>query len=127
MGKAKWDAVWPNDSFVQQLLEYEQELGLGGKPGELEMKVTTKRSIGFYTNAAKSFFTGVDSKDGTKKEPVCVLHISGLGEAINAAVASALAVESQGLGVIKKVETSYPDIGDMPHGCPRILITVWHK
>jgi hypothetical protein len=26
--RTKWDATWPNDSFVQQLLEYEKELGL---------------------------------------------------------------------------------------------------
>ncbi|KAJ1425676.1 dual specificity phosphatase, partial [Ochromonadaceae sp. CCMP2298] len=24
--KPKWDAVWPNDKFVLQLIEYEQEL-----------------------------------------------------------------------------------------------------
>ena len=26
MMKAKWDAVWPADAFVHQLLEYEREL-----------------------------------------------------------------------------------------------------
>merc|ERR1711879_192386 len=26
--KMKWGAVWPNDSFVEQLLEYEKELGI---------------------------------------------------------------------------------------------------
>ena len=28
MVKPKWDAVWPNDSFVKQLLEYEASLAL---------------------------------------------------------------------------------------------------
>ena len=26
--KSKWDACWPADSFVMQLIEYENELGL---------------------------------------------------------------------------------------------------
>lgn len=26
--REKWDATWPNDTFVRQLLEYEQDLGL---------------------------------------------------------------------------------------------------
>lgn len=28
--KETWDATWPNDKFIGQLLEYEQELGIGG-------------------------------------------------------------------------------------------------
>eukprot|EP00927_Polykrikos_kofoidii_P001707 TRINITY_DN10666_c0_g1_i1.p1 TRINITY_DN10666_c0_g1~~TRINITY_DN10666_c0_g1_i1.p1 ORF type:complete len:216 (-),score=45.34 TRINITY_DN10666_c0_g1_i1:218-865(-) len=33
--KEKWDATWPNDTFMGQLIEYERELGLGGgKPTE---------------------------------------------------------------------------------------------
>lgn len=122
--KKKWSAVWPNDTFVKQLLDYEQELGLAGTPGEVEMKVTTKRSAGFYASTAKSFFT---SSEG--KEAVCVLHISGLGAAVNAAVAAAAAVESSGLGVIKKVETSYPALGgkESSRGFPRICVTLWKK
>mmetsp|Transcript_108432 Transcript_108432/g.324262 ORF Transcript_108432/g.324262 Transcript_108432/m.324262 type:complete len:128 (+) Transcript_108432:81-464(+) len=98
-------------------------------PGMMDMKVTTKKSVGFYIRSAKSFLTGIDAADGTKKEPVCVLNISGLGEAINAAVAAAAAVESEGLGTIKKIETSYPEMagGGSARGCPRINITVYHK
>mmetsp|Transcript_107303 Transcript_107303/g.298913 ORF Transcript_107303/g.298913 Transcript_107303/m.298913 type:complete len:118 (-) Transcript_107303:165-518(-) len=99
-------------------------------PGVVDMKVTTKKSVGFYIRSAKSFLMGVEDKDGTKKEPVCVLNISGLGEAINAAVAAAAALESEGLGSITKIETSYPEMasgGGAARGCPRINITVYHK
>mmetsp|Transcript_61823 Transcript_61823/g.149675 ORF Transcript_61823/g.149675 Transcript_61823/m.149675 type:complete len:134 (+) Transcript_61823:74-475(+) len=98
-------------------------------PGVMDMKVTTKKSVGFYIRSAKSFLTGIEGADGEKKEPVCVLNISGLGEAINAAVAAAAAVESEGLGTIKKIETSYPEMasGGSARGCPRINITVYHK
>lgn len=127
--KTKWSATWPNDSFVEQLLEYEKELGLAGTPGVVDMKVTTKKSAGFYIKSATSFLTGVDSKDGSKKEPVCVLNISGVGEACNIAAAAATAVESAGLGYIQKIETSYPDLQGRgtSHGCARIVITVYHK
>mmetsp|Transcript_26993 Transcript_26993/g.61365 ORF Transcript_26993/g.61365 Transcript_26993/m.61365 type:complete len:112 (+) Transcript_26993:88-423(+) len=99
-------------------------------PGMVDMKVTTKRTIGFYIRSAKSFLTGIDEdKDGQKKEPVCVLNISGLGEAITRAVAAAAAVEAEGLGTIKKIETSYPEMetGGSARGCPRINITIYHK
>lgn len=43
--KMQWDAVWPNDSFVEQLLEYERELGIAS-PGEVSTEVTTKNSAG---------------------------------------------------------------------------------
>eukprot|EP00933_Yihiella_yeosuensis_P013517 TRINITY_DN12486_c0_g1_i1.p1 TRINITY_DN12486_c0_g1~~TRINITY_DN12486_c0_g1_i1.p1 ORF type:complete len:111 (+),score=35.55 TRINITY_DN12486_c0_g1_i1:96-428(+) len=100
-------------------------------PGVVDMKVTTKKNVGFYIRSARSFLTGVEDKEtGTKKEPVCVLNISGLGEAINTAVAAATAVEAEGHGYIKKVETSYPEMtsgGGSQRGCPRILIQVYHK
>mmetsp|Transcript_76805 Transcript_76805/g.248886 ORF Transcript_76805/g.248886 Transcript_76805/m.248886 type:complete len:107 (-) Transcript_76805:51-371(-) len=95
-------------------------------PGTIDMKVTTKKPISFYVRSAKSFFTGVEKEGEEKKEPCCILNISGLGEAINTAVAAAVAVESEGLAVIKKIETSYPDMTS-GRGCARILITLWHK
>jgi len=98
-------------------------------PGVMDMKVTTKKSTGFYIKAAKSFFTGIEDKDGNKKEPVNVLNISGLGDSINTVVASAAAIESDGLGTISKIETSYPDMksGATTRGCPRILVVVNKK
>jgi hypothetical protein len=96
--------------------------------GIIDMKVTHKKSSAFYVNAAKSFLSGTVDKEGNKKEPVCVLNISGLGESISNAVAAAAAVEKEGLGVIKSIETSYPDMSDGDNrGCARIEITVWHK
>merc|ERR1719356_1526439 len=96
-------------------------------PGAVDMKVTTKKPVGFYIRSAKSFLTGVQTEGGEKKEPVNVLNISGLGEAINAAVAAATVVEGEGLGKISKVETSYPEMSGSQRGCPRILVKVERK
>merc|ERR1712187_997492 len=95
--RKKWDATWPNDSFVNQLLEYEKELGLAGTPGVVEMKVTAKKSVSFYQSAAKSFLQGREDKDGNKLDPACVLIITGLGDAITTAAVAANAVEAEGL------------------------------
>mmetsp|Transcript_17378 Transcript_17378/g.48791 ORF Transcript_17378/g.48791 Transcript_17378/m.48791 type:complete len:94 (-) Transcript_17378:152-433(-) len=93
------------------------------------MKVTTKKPPIFYVRSAKSFFTGVETEGGEKKELVNELNISGLGEAINAAVAAATGLELDGLGKITKVETSYPGMttNGAERGCPRILIQLVRK
>merc|ERR1719282_1801524 len=54
------------------------------------------------------------------------MKISGLGEAINAAVAAATLAEHEGIAKITKVETQYPD---MPsgRGCAQILIHLERK
>ena len=70
-----------------------------------ELKVTNKKGIGFYIRAAESFLKGMpamealEAKDGKEakeakeaKDPVDVLTISGLGDAINVAIATAAAV-----------------------------------
>merc|ERR1712048_345152 len=97
--------------------------------GSVEMKVTTKKSPAFYIKSAKSFLTGFEDKDGNKKEPVCVLTVCGLGDAINVAVQAAASIDHEGLGTIKKVETSYPDMesGESSHGCARIGIEIWNN
>ncbi|CAK0845842.1 unnamed protein product [Prorocentrum cordatum] len=110
----------------------EEEVANAGEatstPGVVDMKVTTNKSAGFYIRAATSFLAGVEAKDGKEaKEPVCVLNISGLGDAVSAACSAAAAVESKGLGYIKKIETSYPEMEGSGRGCPRVLITVFHK
>merc|ERR1719271_1246454 len=68
-----------------------------GKKGTVDMRVTNKKGTGFYVKSAKSFFQGVEDKDGNKKDPVKQLTISGLGDAINTAVAAAAACEEEGL------------------------------
>merc|ERR1712070_922299 len=93
----------------------------------VDMKVTTKKSTGFYIKSAKSFFTGLEDKDGNKKPPVSVLNISGLGDAINVATSAAMEIEKEGLGTIKKIETSYPEMEGSQRGCSRILITMSKK
>merc|ERR1719460_441251 len=89
---------------------------------EVDMKVTMKKGVGFYVRTAKRFLEGWEDKDGNKKPPVCVLNISGLGGAVNAAISAAAAIESEGLGIIKKIETSYPEMGEEGKGraCPRV-------
>lgn len=100
------------------------------KPGEVDMKVTNKKGVGFYERSARSFFEGVEGKDGEKKEPVCTLIISGVGDAINTAVAVAASTEKDNLGTITNIQTSYPDFvtfgsdGPIFRGTSRIEITV---
>merc|ERR1712232_1192628 len=82
--------------------------------GATEMKVTMKKGTGFYVNAACSFLRGVEAKpaqDGKEavdaKPAVEHLRISGLGDAINVAVAAAAKAVSENLGTITKVQTAY--------------------
>ena len=100
-----------------------------GKKESVDMKVTNKKGIGFYVKSAKSFFQAVEDKDGNKKDPVKVLTISGLGDAINTAVAAAAACEEEGLCTVANIETSYPDMqsGGMTRGCGAIKITLKRK
>lgn len=104
------------------------EVYLESQKGIVDMKVTHSKSAAFYEQVAKKFLTGAEDKDGNKKEPARVLSISGLGNAINNAVAAAAVVEKEGLGVIQNIETSYPDMSDGDNrGCPRIEITIKRK
>mmetsp|Transcript_78360 Transcript_78360/g.181798 ORF Transcript_78360/g.181798 Transcript_78360/m.181798 type:complete len:104 (-) Transcript_78360:122-433(-) len=99
----------------------------------MEMKVSVKKGVGFYIRAASSFLKGIEAKeaaDGKEaveaKAPVDELKISGLGDAINTAVTAATRAEADGLGVITKVETQYPDMSN-GRGCAQIFITVKRK
>eukprot|EP00927_Polykrikos_kofoidii_P071569 TRINITY_DN67828_c0_g1_i1.p1 TRINITY_DN67828_c0_g1~~TRINITY_DN67828_c0_g1_i1.p1 ORF type:complete len:108 (-),score=24.82 TRINITY_DN67828_c0_g1_i1:116-439(-) len=100
---------------------------------ELEMKVSTKKSIGFYISSAAAFLRGVDAKEASEgneaveaKPPVDVLTITGIGEAINAAIASAVRAESDGLGEITKIQTLYPTMQN-DRGVAQIAITMKRK
>lgn len=99
-------------------------------PGAMEMKVSVKKSIGFYIHAAASFLKGVDAKEATegkeaqpKLDPVDELWISGLGEAINCAITTALRAEADGLCKITRIRTKYPEMAS-GRGCAQILIRV---
>lgn len=100
-----------------------------GKKEKVDMKVTTNKPTGFYVKSAKSFFAGSEDKDGNKKDPVSELTISGLGDAINTAVAAATACEAEGLCTITSIQTSYPDVeaGKITRGCPSIKMTLKKK
>ena len=57
-----------------------------------------------------------------------MLNISGLSDAVNAATSATMEiVEIEGLGTIKKIETSYPEMEGSQRGCSRILITMNKK
>jgi len=78
-----------------------------------EMKVSRKQPIRFYIRAAEAFFRGVcegTKKNGDKiekKEPVTELTISGLGNAINTAIACATNLERNELAEVVSVNTDY--------------------
>jgi len=94
------------------------------------MKVSMKKGIGFYMRASTAFLKGVEAKpaEGDKpaveaKPAVDELKISGLGDAINTAIAAAARVETDKLGKITKIETAYPEM-TQGRGCAQIMITV---
>lgn len=93
----------------------------------VDMKVTTKKSTGFYVKSAKSFLAGLEDKDGNKRPPVSVLNISGLGDATSVAVSAATEIEREGLGSITQIKTSYLEMAGSQRGCPRIVITIKRK
>lgn len=92
------------------------------KKDKVDMKVTNQRSAGFYVKTAKGFFEGTEDKDGNKRDPVKELTVSGLGDAINNAVAAAAACEREGLATITKIETAYADV--QSRGVTRSCATV---
>lgn len=98
--------------------------------GPMEMKISNKKGINFYTKAAKGLLMGIEAEesgDGKKamdaKPPVKELIISGLGQAIPVATATAVRLEADRLGRIANIETCYPE---MPSGrsCAQIQVTV---
>eukprot|EP00928_Gymnodinium_smaydae_P098984 TRINITY_DN932_c0_g1_i1.p1 TRINITY_DN932_c0_g1~~TRINITY_DN932_c0_g1_i1.p1 ORF type:complete len:104 (-),score=39.92 TRINITY_DN932_c0_g1_i1:57-368(-) len=99
----------------------------------MEMKVTMKKPIKFYVSSAEAFLKGVEAKPATEgkeaqeaKPAVDELKISGLGEAIQAAVAAATTAEKDGLAKIAKIETSYPEMTS-GRGCAHVCITLKKK
>jgi len=97
--------------------------------GAVEMKVTTKKGTGFYVNAACSFLRGSEAKPATDdkeaveaKPAVDNLRISGLGEAVNVAVAAAEKAVSEKLGTITKIQTAYPSMEGSGRPCAQIAI-----
>jgi hypothetical protein len=101
--------------------------------GVLEMKCSTKKPLSFFIKSAQAFLKGVDAveaKDGKEakeaKPPVEEMKISGLGEAINAAVSAAVRAEAEGLATVAKVETLYPQMASS-RGCAQIVITLKRK
>lgn len=95
----------------------------------IHLKVSMKKSVGFYIRLARSFLQGLAERtleDGTttKVKPSAEeLKISGIGEAINTAVQVANCLQVEGHGTIAKVETSYPGVAG-GRNAARIMILV---
>merc|ERR1719410_1063817 len=116
----------------EQVRNYRIRTFIFQRPG-MEMKVSTKKSAGFYIRAASNFLKGMEAReaDGDKeaveaKEPVDLLKISGLGDAINTAVAAATRAEAEGIGEITSIQTQYPEMTS-GRGCAQISILVKKK
>jgi len=84
----------------------------------VDLKVSVKKSVGFYIRAASSFLKGLEAKEAVDdkpaleaKAPVDKINISGLGAAINTAVSVALRIEADGIGEIKSIKTKYVELG----------------
>lgn len=74
--------------------------------GGIEVKVSNKKSLGFYVNAAKSFLSGVEAKEGSDgKQAYEAITVTALGEAVTVAASVAGAVEKSGLAKITRVQT----------------------
>lgn len=89
----------------------------------IHMKVSCKHPIVFYIKSALSFFKGTSHED---KPAVNDLKISGLGNAINVAIAAASRCEKEGMGTIEKIVTNYVTV--MTHNkerqCPQVEISL---
>lgn len=107
------------------------------------MKVAMTHSTTFYIRSALAFFKGVPAKEaipategkdgekGTKakeareaKPAVSELTVSGMGNAINVAIACASRCENEGIGIIENIKTDYVTVksGPRERSCPQIEI-----
>jgi len=98
--------------------------------GPLEMKVSSKKGAGLYIRAATSFFKGTEAQEAKEgkdaiaaRVPVHELKISGLGEAVNTAVAASARLEAEGLATVSRVVTDYPEMANGSR-CAQIAITM---
>merc|ERR1712039_754336 len=118
---------------LEKKLEVKRSQSFAEDFNAMEMRVTMQKPISFYIKSAASFLKGVEAKlaEGDKKAieakpAVETLKISGLGEAINVAVAAAVRTEADGLGKITTIRTGYPDMAD-GRGCAQIKIILKKK
>jgi len=84
----------------------------------IQIKLTTKKSIGFYIKATVSLLKGT-----VTKKPVKAITISALGNAVNVAGAVAAHIEKDGLGRITKTQTAYLEMSNK-HSCCQITIDI---
>jgi len=100
-----------------------------------EMKVSAKQSVRFYIRSAQSFLKGTKGREAdaenekeaiAPKPPVEELSISGLGNAINTAIACASNLERLELGTVEDVQTNYIPVeaGNIKKSAPHIVIKI---
>lgn len=101
--------------------------------GPLEMKVSNKKSAGFYIRAGIAFFKGTEAQEAKEgrdaapaRAPVDELKISGLGEAVNIAVTTSARLEADGLATVSSLVTDYPEMSNGSR-CAQIAITMQRK
>lgn len=87
---------------------------------QMEMKVSLKKSVGFFIRAASVFLQCADAReasDGVEARPareaVEELKVSGLGDAISVAIAVAQRMEADGLAEIVGVQTQYQEMSSI--------------
>merc|ERR1712217_202908 len=123
---SNWKGMFEAKSKIEDVAE----IALKPAPtGAIEMRVTTNKSKAFYVKSATSFFHGVPAVAATKeteaveaKPAVKHVRISGLGDAIDVATATASAVESSKVASIIAIQTDYPSMEGSGRGCARICI-----
>jgi len=85
------------------------------------MKLTAKKSAGFYARAATTFLHGAGDRP-----PVEELTLSALGDAVGTAGAVAAELQREGKATITKITTDYPEVGsgDKAHPCAQIQVVM---
>lgn len=97
--------------------------------GATEMKVTTKKTVGFYSKCAVNFLRGMDAKAAEgeaealeAKPAVENLRISGTGEAVGIAMQAAIKAQSEGAGTVTRIQTRQITMQETGRGCAQVLI-----
>lgn len=83
----------------------------------VEIKITTKKSVGFYIRAVATFIRGTDDKP-----PVEQVQVTALGNAISAAAAVVGAIERDGLAKAFEIKTNYLEM--KPGVSPQLSVTL---
>eukprot|EP00746_Dinoflagellata_sp_MGD_P166658 gnl/MRDRNA2_/MRDRNA2_96708_c0_seq1.p1 gnl/MRDRNA2_/MRDRNA2_96708_c0~~gnl/MRDRNA2_/MRDRNA2_96708_c0_seq1.p1 ORF type:complete len:406 (-),score=101.88 gnl/MRDRNA2_/MRDRNA2_96708_c0_seq1:11-1183(-) len=118
LNTAQQDAAEKAIIEEQQRQKKEQKHAEVEDEDAVEIKVTMKQNVRFYKRAAATFLKGTETKKAVKR-----MRVQALGKAVDAAVSVAAHVEKDGLGVITKIQTAYPEMTQNVFCC-QILIDI---